>query len=73
MNPIGIGAVDIGGTKIAVGIVDGAGRILARTETPTQTAGAYPEALQRIIDMFEAEIARPTDIGSTAPRSQRGH
>jgi hypothetical protein len=31
------------------------------------------EALRRIIDMFEAEIARPTDIGSTAPRSQRGH
>ena len=31
------------------------------------------EALARIVDMFEAEIARPTDIGTTAPRSQRGH
>ena len=31
------------------------------------------EALTRIIDMFEAEIARPTDEGSTTPRSQQGH
>ena len=31
------------------------------------------EALTRIIDMFEAEIARPTDTGTTTPRSQQGH
>ena len=31
------------------------------------------EALRRIVDMFEAEIARPTDMGNTAPRSQQGH
>ncbi|MBV9563223.1 MAG: DUF5076 domain-containing protein [Bradyrhizobium sp.] len=31
------------------------------------------EALQRIIDMFEAEIDRPTDPGRTTPRSQQGH
>ena len=31
------------------------------------------EALTRIVDMFEAEIARPTDTGSTTPRSQQGH
>ncbi len=36
------------------------------------------EALRRIIDMFEAEIARPTDtgtteLGSSVPRSQKGH
>ena len=31
------------------------------------------EALRRIVDMFEAEIARPTDAGSTVPRSQQGH
>jgi hypothetical protein len=31
------------------------------------------EALQRIIDMFQAEISRPTDPGTTAPRSQQGH
>jgi len=34
--------------------------------------GGYTEdeALARIVDMFEAEIARPTDMGTTAPRSQ---
>ena len=31
------------------------------------------EALKRIVDMFEAEVARPTDMGTTAPRSQQGH
>ena len=31
------------------------------------------EALARIVEMFEAEIARPTDLGSTSPRSQQGH
>jgi hypothetical protein len=31
------------------------------------------EALTRIIEMFEAEIARPTDIGNTTLRSQQGH
>jgi len=31
------------------------------------------EALTRILDMFEAEIVRPTDAGSTTPRSQQGH
>jgi hypothetical protein len=31
------------------------------------------EALTRIVDMFEAEIARPTDLGDTNLRSQQGH
>jgi Domain of unknown function (DUF5076) len=31
------------------------------------------EALARIVEMFEAEIARPTDTGKTMPRSQQGH
>jgi hypothetical protein len=31
------------------------------------------EALARIVEMFEAEIARPTDSGTTTPRSQQGH
>jgi hypothetical protein len=37
--------------------------------------GAYTEeeALGRIVEMFEAEIARPTDMGNTTPRSQQGH
>jgi hypothetical protein len=31
------------------------------------------EALARIIEMFDLEIARPTDEGNTTPRSQQGH
>jgi hypothetical protein len=31
------------------------------------------EALERILDMFDAEIERPTDPGSATPRSQQGH
>jgi len=31
------------------------------------------EALDRILDMFEAEIERPTDLGTTTPRGQKGH
>ena len=31
------------------------------------------DALTRIVDMFEAEINRPTDVGTTTPRSQQGH
>ena len=30
-----IGAVDIGGTKIAVGIVDNDGKVLSRMKSPT--------------------------------------
>ncbi|MGC1299096.1 MAG: ROK family protein [Alloacidobacterium sp.] len=68
-----IGAVDIGGTKIAVGIVDHAGRVLAKEETPSQSAGAWPEARERITAMLH-RAARVSShaiagigIGSTGP------
>jgi uncharacterized protein DUF5076 len=38
-----------------------------------ESAYTEEDALARIVDMFEAEIARPTDTGSTTPRSQQGH
>jgi hypothetical protein len=38
-----------------------------------ESAFTQDEALARIIEMFEAEIARPTDTGNTMPRSQQGH
>src|ERR1700760_1291463 len=31
------------------------------------------DAVDRIVEMFKAEIARPTDTGTTTPRSQQGH
>ena len=45
-----------------------AARASAREGGPTED-----EALARIVEMFEAEINRPTDVGNTTLRSQRGH
>jgi glucokinase len=68
-----IGAVDIGGTKIAVGIVDDSGRVLSRQQAPTQTAGPWPQAFALIAGMLrkaaleaDATIAG-IGIGSTGP------
>ena len=49
-----IGAVDIGGTKIAVGMVDDDGRVLSRAECPTDAERGYGEALARIENMLRA-------------------
>lgn len=68
-----IAAVDIGGTKIAIGMVDAQGRLVSRTETPTGADGAYSTALDRIATMLRdtsrqagAEITG-IGIGSTGP------
>lgn len=67
-----IGAVDIGGTKIAVGVVDDNGKVLARAETPTE-ADNYSSGLEAIVRMLR-ETAKNTGtelrgigIGSTGP------
>ena len=66
-----IGAIDIGGTKIAVGIVDDSGKVLAKQETPTQAEAGYDSALARVTTLLR-ETARTTrteitgiGIGST--------
>ncbi len=67
-----IGAVDIGGTKIAVGMVDENGRVLARAETPTE-ADHYSNGLAAIVRMLrETADAAGTSIsgigiGATGP------
>src|ERR1017187_1391801 len=53
---------------LLVDVARHAARAYAREGTYTED-----EALRRIVDMFEAEIARPTDVGNTALRSQQGH
>ena len=53
---------------LLVDIARHAARAYARESEYTED-----DALRRIVDMFEAEIARPTDTGSTMPRSQQGH
>jgi glucokinase len=47
-----VGAVDIGGTKIAVGVVDEAGRLLVKRETPTQPEAGFDAAMARIQGLF---------------------
>ena len=68
-----IAAVDIGGTKIAVGIVDYDGKVLARLERPTGADGGYEEAFRRVAEMLRAVAATAQTritgigIGSTGP------
>jgi glucokinase len=68
-----IAAVDIGGTKIAVGLVDENGGLLARLEAPTDANLGYPRALDRTADLLR-QVAHSTGveitgvgIGSTGP------
>jgi glucokinase len=68
-----IAAVDIGGTKIAVGMVDDSGRVLFCTEAPTNAEGGYAAALARIEEMLRlvsrnsATQITGIGIGSTGP------
>src|SRR5215467_4107825 len=56
-----IGAVDIGGTKIAVGMVDENGGVLARMESPTEGERGYLDGLARMTNMLR-ETARKTGV-----------
>ena len=68
-----IGAVDIGGTKIAVGQVDGNGRLLSQLESPTDADRGYEHALRRIEEMLRetakaaGEEMKGVGIGCTGP------
>lgn len=68
-----IGAVDIGGTKIAVGMIDEEGKVRGRLQCPTDPEGGYTRALENIRKMLGAtarmagaEISG-IGIGSTGP------
>ena len=68
-----IAAVDIGGTKIAAGLVDDHGRVLARAQVPTNAEAGYGSAIDAVIHMLRT--AEKTTghkisgigIGSTGP------
>jgi glucokinase len=67
-----IGAVDIGGTKIAVGMVDSDGKVLARTEAATDPNdyGSGIEAISRMLRQTALEAGVEVTgigIGSTGP------
>jgi glucokinase len=67
-----IGAVDIGGTKIAVGMVDDGGKVVSRMEAPTDP-DRYTGSIELIADLLRetASHARAQltgiGIGSTGP------
>jgi len=56
-----IGAVDIGGTKIAVGMVDDSGAVLATVESPTAGERGYADGLGRITAMLR-DVARKAGV-----------
>lgn len=68
-----IGAVDIGGTKIAVGVVSETGHVLARLDTPTDPAGEAAQAAAQMQAMLSQCVAqaggrlRGIGIGCTGP------
>lgn len=68
-----IGAVDIGGTKLAVGIVDANGNVLSRMEEATGLKSTYADGLKQMTAMLRktaqdagVEI-KGIGIGSTGP------
>ena len=68
-----IGGVDIGGTKIAVGVINSDGKVLARQECATDPDRGYADALRRIIEMLLATAKTANTqisgigIGATGP------
>ena len=52
-----IGAIDIGGTKIAVAAVTEDGTILHRAECPTDPHLGFPAAISRILAMLHSAVA----------------
>lgn len=67
-----IGAVDIGGSKIAVGMVDDKGKVLSRMESPTDP-NRYSDGIELIAHMLRRTAQRAggqitgIGIGSTGP------
>jgi glucokinase len=62
-NAGGVLGVDIGGTKIAVGIVDRAGKILAQGRTPMVANGTPEAAFDAVVCAIDSMLStRGTEI-----------
>jgi glucokinase len=67
------GAVDIGGTKIAVGAIDASGRVVAKEQTPTAAADGFEAAMTKVASLLERVCSRTgtpmqgIGIGCTGP------
>ncbi len=53
-----VGAIDVGGTKIAAGLVDDSGTILEREEVPTEAKGDFETGLAQIQGMLQRCLQR---------------
>ena len=65
-----LGAVDIGGTKIAVGAVSDDGTIVSRCECPTSPARGFPYAIELIKQMLHSvspESSKIEGVGIACP------
>ncbi len=68
-----IAAVDIGGTKVAVGVVDNQGQVLSSRESPTGADCEYTHGLEIIVRMLKDVVRNAglqlsgIGIGSTGP------
>ena len=68
-----VAGVDIGGTKIAVGLMAGDGTVLIRTDTPTHVERGPHEALARIVGILRKQMQETgreiagIGIGCTGP------
>ena len=68
-----IGALDIGGTKIAAGMVDEDGQVLASTVCPTDPAAGLEVAIERMTGMLRQSVQEVggklegVGIGCTGP------
>ena len=50
--------IDLGGTNIAIGVVDNAGRILAQDSTPTLSSRPYDEIVKDMVNLSEKIVKK---------------
>lgn len=73
MSGVCVGALDIGGTKIAAAVVDDMGRVLARSECATEQERGFEDAIARMRAMLQQACAQSgatiagIGIGCTGP------
>ncbi len=51
-----IAGVDIGGTKIAIGLVDDSGVVTSRRDTPVQVDRGPGDAVRRVTEILRAQL-----------------
>lgn len=70
VSSAGVLAVDVGGSKLAVGIVDSSGTVLIRRQTPTNGEGAEElfGSLAALIEEVIEQVPEVLENGATGPK-----